>query len=99
MASEMTRPTVVSFLDMMLRERDKSLTVEEISFPDAFVGKAISALDLKRHPQTLILAVKTKDGWLYNPPRNYVIRIADTLVYISTTEGKDELERFLHLAQ
>jgi voltage-gated potassium channel len=99
MTEEMIRPTVVSFLDMMLRERDKSLQVEEISLPEAFVGKAISALDLKRHPQTLVLAVKTKDGWLYNPPRDYVIGVMDTLVYISTPEGKDELERFLHVAQ
>ena len=99
MTSEMIRPTVVSFLDMMLRETDKNLRVEEISLPDAFVGKAISALDLKRHPQTLILAVKTEDGWIYNPSRDYVIRIADTLVYISTPEGKDELERFIHLTQ
>ncbi|MFC2072543.1 potassium channel family protein [Chloroflexota bacterium] len=99
MTSEMIRPTVVSFLDMMLRERDKNLLVEEISLPEAFVGKAISALDLKRHPQTIILALKTKDGWLYNPPRDYVIQIADMLVYISTPEGKDELERFLHVTQ
>jgi len=99
MASEMIRPTVVSFLDMMLRERDKNLRVEEISLPDAFVDKAISALDLKRHPQTLILAVKTKDGWIYNPPRDYVIGTADTLVYISTPEGKNELDKFLHVAQ
>ncbi|MFC1977639.1 potassium channel family protein [Chloroflexota bacterium] len=99
MASEMIRPTVVSFLDMMLQERDRNLQVEETSLPDAFVGKAISALDLKRHPQTLILAIKTKDGWLYNPPRGYVIGVMDTLVYISTPEGKDELERFLHVAQ
>ena len=99
MTSEMIRPTVVSFLDMMLRETDRNLRVEEISLPDAFIGKAISALDLKRHPQTLILAVKTEDGWIYNPPRDYVIRIADILVYISTPEGKDELERFLHVAQ
>ena len=99
MTSEMIRPTVVSFLDMMLRETDRNLRVEEISLPDAFIGKAISALDLKRHPQTLILAVKTEDGWIYNPPRDYVIRIADILVYISTPEGKDKLERFLHVAQ
>ncbi len=99
MTSEMIRPTVVSFLDMMLRETDRNLRVEEIPLPHAFIGKAISALDLKRHPQTLILAVKTEDGWIYNPPRDYVVRIADTLVYISTPEGKDELERFLHVTQ
>lgn len=99
MTSEMMKPTVVLFLDIMLREKDKTLEVEEISLPDTFVGKPISALDLRRHPQTLILAVKTKDGFIYNPPRDYVIGITDTLVYISTPEGKNELERFLHGAQ
>ncbi len=96
MASEMLRPTVVSFLDMMLRETDKNLRVEAIALTDRFVGKPISALDLRRHPQTLVLAIKTKDGWLYNPARDYVIQTTDTLVYISTTEGKDALEKFLH---
>ncbi|MEK7353007.1 MAG: potassium channel protein [Chloroflexota bacterium] len=99
MASEMLRPAVVSFLDMMLREQDQNLRVEEISLPEVFVGKAISALDLRRHPQTLILAIKTKEGWIYNPPRDYVIAVMDTLVYISTPEGKDGLEKFLHSAQ
>lgn len=99
MASEMLRPAVVSFLDMMLREQDQNLRVEEISLPDAFIGKALSALDLKRHPQTLVLAIKTKDGWIYNPPRDYPIAATDTLVYISTPEGKDELEKSLLSAQ
>ena len=99
MASEMLRPAVVSFLDMMLREQDQNLRVEEISLPAAFVGKALSALDLRRHPQTLVLAIKTKEGWIYNPPRDYVVAAMDTLVYISTPEGKGELERFLQAAQ
>jgi len=99
MTSEMLRPAVVAFLDMTLQERDKRLQVEEIALLDAFIGKALSALDLKRHPQTLILAIKTKDGWRYNPPRDYVIQTADILVYISTPEGKDALEMFLHTAQ
>ena len=99
MTSEMLRPTVVSFLDMTLQESDRRFQVEEIFLPEAFIGKAIAALDLRRHPQTLILAIKTKDGWLYNPPRDYVIQIADILVYISTPEGKEALERFLQAAQ
>ncbi|MBI4283182.1 MAG: potassium channel protein [Chloroflexi bacterium] len=99
MTSEMLRPTVVSFLDMMLQDSDRRLQVEEIILPEAFIGKAISALDLKRHPQTLILAVKTRDDWLYNPPRDYVVQTADILVYISTPEGKEALEKFLQAAQ
>ena len=69
--------------------------VEEIGLPNVFMGKTLSALDLRRHPQALILAIKTRDGWIYNTPRDYVIAEKDTLVYISTPEGKDELEKSL----
>ena len=35
-ASEMIRPTAVSFLDTMLRDREKNLRMEEIPVPDSF---------------------------------------------------------------
>ncbi len=59
----MIRPTVVSFLDMMLQERDKNLQVEEIPLPDAFVGNAISALDLRRHPQTSVIFLEASQPY------------------------------------
>ena len=42
MASEMVRPTVVSFLDTMLRDKEKNLRVEEVSVPDSLNGKTVS---------------------------------------------------------
>ena len=47
MASEMIRPTVVSFLDIMLRDRDSNLRVEEVAVPDSLAGKTISELNLE----------------------------------------------------
>ena len=96
MASEMIRPTAVSFLDTMLRDREKNLRVEEIPVPDTFIGKAISALNLKRHPHTLLLAVKTREDWIYNPPDDYVIKPGNTLVFMITPEVLRELERIFH---
>lgn len=96
MASEMVRPTVVSFLDMMLRDREKNLRVEEFVVPNQFVGKAISTLNLKGYPHTLLLAAKAKEDWIYNPPDNHVIRPDDTLVFMTTPEGRGELERLFH---
>lgn len=96
MASEMIRPTVVSFLDMMLRDREKNLRVEEIAVPNQFVGKSISTLNLKGYPQTLLLAVKAQESWIYNPPDSHVIRPDDTLVFMTTPEGRGELERLFH---
>jgi voltage-gated potassium channel len=95
MASEMVRPTVVSFLDTMLRDTDRNLRVEELPVPQSFVGKPISALNLKRYSHALLLAVKTREDWIYNPPESYVIDQNNTLVFMTTPEGRDELAGFL----
>ena len=91
MASEMIRPTVVSFLDTMLRDREKGLRVEELPVPGSFVGKSLSALNLKRHTNALLLAVKTGEDWIYNPAENYVIAPESTFVFMTTPEGREEL--------
>ena len=95
MASEMLRPTVVSFLDTMLRDREKNLRVEELSVPGSFTGKSLSALNLKGRCNALLLAVKTGEDWVYNPSENYVIAPESTLVFMTTPEGREELAGFL----
>jgi voltage-gated potassium channel len=95
MASEMLRPTVVSFLDTMLRDREKNLRVEELPVPESFVGRPISALNLKRCSHTLLLAVKTGEDWVYNPQESYIINQENTLVFMTTPEGIEELAGFL----
>jgi voltage-gated potassium channel len=95
MASEMVRPTVVSFLDTMLRDTEINLRVEELPVPESFVGQPISALNLKRFAHALLLAVKTGEDWVYNPSENYVIAPESTLVFMTTPEGRDELAGLL----
>jgi voltage-gated potassium channel len=95
MASEMVRPTAVSFLDIMLRDKEKNLRVEELSVPESFAGQPVSALNLKKFPRSLLLAIKTGQDWVYNPPDNYVIDRNSTLVVMTTPEERDDLARFL----
>jgi voltage-gated potassium channel len=91
MASEMVRPTVVSFLDIMLRDRERNLRVEEFPVPDSFVGQPISALNLKKFSRSLLLAVRTAKDWVYNPPDSHVIDRNNILVIMTTPEERDEL--------
>jgi len=93
MASEMVRPAVVSFLDTMLRDREKNLRVEEVGVPAAYSGKTISSLKLKRYPNLLLLAVKAKAEWTYNPPDDTVIEPESTLVFLGRPEDRHELEK------
>ena len=96
MASEMIRPTVVSFLDMMLRDKDKNLRIEEILVPDSFVGKRVSALNLKEFPSVLLLAIRTKDDLIYNPSKDYIIQHENTLIFMGTPEERQKFERILY---
>jgi voltage-gated potassium channel len=93
MASVMFRPTVVSFLDIMLRDKDKNLRVEEVAIPARFTGKTISSLDLKRFPNLLLLAVQTAHGWVFNPTEDCLIGESDNLIVMTTPEEKLNLSQ------
>lgn len=95
MVSEMIRPTVVSFLDMMLRDTNKNLRVEEISVPPSLIGKNISDVDLSKYPNTLLLAIKVKDTWQYNPSRNYVLEPDSTFIMMTTPGEQSKLRKKL----
>src|SRR5207245_5425208 len=76
MVSEMIRPQVVEFLDLMLRDKDKNLRIEEVVVPKGspLVGKPISEAQIRRHANLLVVAVRepprdpTQPGkFVYNP--------------------------------
>jgi voltage-gated potassium channel len=93
MASEMIRPTVVTFLDNMLRGKDESLRVEEVPMPQSLAGKALSTLNLKKFPRTLLLAVKKGESWVYNPSRSeYIIEPENRLIVMTTPDERRSFE-------
>ena len=93
MASEMVRSTVVSFLDTMLRDKEKNLRIEEVAVPATVAGKTVSDLSLRRQRNILLLAIRTEGDWVYNPPDEYMIKLNDTLILMTTPEERDELEK------
>jgi voltage-gated potassium channel len=95
MASDMIRPAVVSFLDTMLRDTEKNLRVEEIPVPARFIGQPLSALKLGHYPNTLVIAIKVADGWLYKPPAHYIFKLDNVLVIITNPEERLALEKAL----
>jgi len=93
MASEMLRPAVVTFLDVMLRREDEALRIEELAVPASMVGRKLAALDLQSFRKLLLLAVRTGQSWTYNPRADYVMQAANTLVFMGSPEERVELER------
>ncbi len=93
MASEMIRPVVVSFLDIMLRDKDKKLRIEEVKVTSKYSGKPLKELNLKNHPEILVLAVKKEQDWIYNPSEDYILQEGDYVVVMTTPGARKELER------
>lgn len=83
LASELIRPHVVGFLDLMLKEQSKTLRVEEINVPpeSPWVGKTIHDTEIHRHYELLALALRKPSGEIkYNPQGDTVLAPNDVLL-------------------
>ncbi len=96
MASEMVRPTVTSFLDEMLRGTNLNLRIEEIAIPIDYVGKKLSDLPLKKLEHFLLLAIREKNAWKYNPPKDHVLAKNSALIFMTSPEELQKLQRILN---
>ena len=99
LVSEMVRPTVVSFLDIMLRDRDKNLRVEEVPIGAGAtaVGTRIGDINFRRISNALLLACKIDDGkWVYNPPTEMELMPGYTLIVMGSPEDVTTLRAALN---
>ena len=86
MASEVLRPHVVTFLDLMLQEKSRTLRVDEIDLGDRsiWVGSTISDLRLGERYNILPLAIQNvAEGGLqtmFNPPADTVLVTGAVLI-------------------
>ncbi len=96
MTSEMVRPTVVSFLDVMLRDRDRRLRVEESKIMPGGTAAGISTGELRRRAprEALLMAVRKADQqWLFNPGDDLRLEPGMTLIYMAGPEVREEMNR------
>jgi voltage-gated potassium channel len=90
MASEMIRPTVVDFIDGMLRTSDKNIRINQltISKDSPASGKDIRACGFKEKFDLLILGCRDHDGEIeFNPAPQHVLTPGMTLVVMGEVQN------------
>jgi voltage-gated potassium channel len=83
MASVMIRPTVVGFLDVMMRD-PATIRIEGISIPknSSLIGKTLQHSNISSKTGLIVIAIKRVDNenYLYNPKLDTKIEAEDSLV-------------------
>jgi voltage-gated potassium channel len=96
LASELIRPSVVTFLDQMLRDRNRNLRIEEVSVAaaSAIVDKPVSALNLHEYGSgLLLLAVRHASGdYVFNPAADTTIGAGSHLIVMGDPASVRHLE-------
>jgi voltage-gated potassium channel len=89
-AAQLVRPHVVQFLDLLTRQNDLNLSIEEVNLPSnsPYCNKLLRDTDL-REKELLVLAVRSpKSGqWQYNPASDFMIDPASTIIVLGNTEA------------
>lgn len=96
MASEMIRPNVVTFLDKMLRDKDKNLRFEEVSIPagSPLADRRLAESDVRKERNVLIVAAYDRSGdYIYSPGPNFMLTAGMTLIVLGETEAVQRLRR------
>lgn len=97
MVSEMIRPAVVTFLDMMLRDREEVLRFEEIHVEKAssFKGMTIEETNIDKETGSLLVALRRagSDKYDFNPSKSTKIEEGDVLVLIATADMIKQIEK------
>jgi voltage-gated potassium channel len=93
MASEMLRPHVVSFLDLMLQEKSRTLRIDEIPVGDRsrWPGNTMSELMLGDRYNILPLAIRsvtdTGPRLIFNPPADTRLEAGAVLIVMGDAEN------------
>jgi len=97
MVSEMIRPAVTTFLDMMLRERERVLRFDEflVEPGSPLRGKTIEEARIEERTGALLVALRRGGAkeFDFNPPKTTRLSDNDVLVFIATPEMIEAMEK------
>ena len=93
MASLMTKPNIISFLDVFTKVGDVELDLEEVVVKsDSYLeNKTLVKAQIPNKTGLMILAIKKFNDkqMLFNPPIDYIFNIGDVLIVLGREDQVD----------
>lgn len=89
LASEMIRPNVTEFLDIMLRDPKHVLRIEEATVSQAspLAGRTLGEAALRKVCDVLVVAVRDAEGkYKFNPGAEQSLKVGSTLIVLGERE-------------
>ncbi len=87
MAAQLLHPSVVEFLDVIMRAGDLELRIEEIHIgqESTMNGKSLAECNVRSDTGVNVLAIRRHDGRLYTHlPADFTLHVNDTLIGLGT---------------
>ncbi|MGA2037488.1 MAG: potassium channel protein [Acidimicrobiales bacterium] len=97
MASFVTQPYVVDFVDVVMHDGTLKFRLEElaVSADSPLVGSTFRSVHLRDRTGALVLAIRRPDGgFVTNPSPEHVIEAGDVLISVGTAEQLGALAEF-----
>jgi len=97
LAREIVRPTLIAFLEELLKERHQALRLEEvvIAAGSRYARRAIGEIPTSGDTNVLVIAVREGDRFLYNPDPTYVLVPGCVLIVLGESATIQALRTFL----
>ncbi len=95
MASSMIRPSVVQFLDVMLKDKSNAIRFDEVKANEiaSFIGLSVKEADISNKTGLLLLAVMHEDGaYDFNPDANMIFKQNDILLVMGSPDQINRLK-------
>lgn len=98
MASEMLRPHVVSFLDVMLRVKNRVYRIEQaiIDSNSKFSNTSLHEANIPQKTGLIVIAIKDIETaqYVYNPRSDFMLKTGDVLIVLGNLDQVAKLREF-----
>lgn len=93
LAREIARPTLVAFLEELVKEHHQPLRLEEVRIhaSSPFIGRTLGDIPTTGKANVLVIAVRAGDHFLYNPEPSFELDARSVLIVLGESASVEAL--------